>query len=422
MGVELPLLQIYINRLDEPTIHLAAYGSIAFAIALVIEGPIIQLLAASTALCGDRDSFLKVRRFMMHAAAWLTLAHIAIAFTPIYDWIAGSLLKVPDEIFEAGRLGLQWLTPWTAAIAYRRFHQGVLIRFERSRVVGVGTVIRLVALLAVLQIGSYGVLATWWEIPGVVIGAAAVSAGVIAEAAFIGWIVRPTVRKHLGKDTTAEPPLTRLAFRRFYLPLALTPLLTLIIQPTGSATMSRMPDELNSLAAWPVVHSMVFLLRSAGFAYNEVVVSLLGKPNAEAVLRRFAFLLAGITSLILLLLGATPLADFWFGKISNLPPELNPYVRTGILIAIAMPAYQALQSWYSGVLVHKRATRGITEAVALYVLIALVGLWSGVKWSSLPGLYFAVAVFVCGGIAQTCWLAWRARPHFAATREKSAQA
>ena len=44
MGVELPMLQVFVNRMDDAKIHLAAYGSIAFAIALVIEGPIIQLL------------------------------------------------------------------------------------------------------------------------------------------------------------------------------------------------------------------------------------------------------------------------------------------------------------------------------------------------------------------------------------------
>jgi hypothetical protein len=414
MGVELPMLQIFINRLDEAKIHLAAYGSVAFAIALVIEGPIIQLLAASTALCGDEDSFRKVRRFMWVSAFWLTALHVLVAFTPIYDFVAGVLLDVPEAIHEPGRLGLQILTPWTAAIAYRRFHQGLLIRFERSRLVGIGTIVRVIALVGVLAIGSSLTHAGIVKIPGVAVGAAAVSAAVLAEALFIGWAVRATVRERLSGTPKPKNPLTRRVFFAFYFPLALTPLLTLIIQPTGSAAMSRMPDALNSLAAWPVVHSLVFLLRSAGFAYNEVVVSLLGRPGSVAALRKFAMLLAGITSSILFLLSATPFADFWLGSVSGLAPELIVFAKTGCLIAVLMPAYQALQSWYSGVLVHARVTRGITEAVALYVVIAVAGLLYGGYYSDITGLYFAIGVFVVGGINQTIWLAIRARPHLRA--------
>lgn len=411
MGVELPMLQIFINRLDDAKIHLAAYGSVAFAIALVIEGPIIQLLAASTALCGDEDSFRKVRRFMWVSAFWLTVLHVAVAFTPVYDFVAGVLLDVPEAVHEPGRLGLQLLTPWTAAIAYRRFHQGLLIRFERSRLVGQGTIVRVLALVGTLAIGSGLTHAGMANFSGVAVGAAAVSAAVLAEAVFIGWAVRETVRERLTGTPMPKSPLTRKAFLAFYFPLALTPLLTLIIQPTGSAAMSRMPEDLNSLAAWPVVHSLVFLLRSAGFAYNEVVVSLLGRPGSVAALRRFAFLLAVSTSAILFLLSATPLADFWLGRVSGLAPELIVFAKTGCMIAVLMPAYQALQSWYSGVLVHARRTRGITEAVALYVVITVIALLYGAENSTMTGLYFAVAVFVVGGVSQTIWLAVRARPH-----------
>lgn len=409
MGIELPILQTFVNRMDDPKIHLAAYGSIAFAIALVIEGPIIQLLAASTALCGDEDSFRKVRRFMWVSSFWLTVLHVVVAFTPVYDWVAGVLLAVPEPILEPGRLGLQILLPWTAAIAYRRFHQGVLIRFERSRLVSIGTVIRLVSLVSVMATATLVDRMGWADVPGVVVGALGISAGVLAEAIFIGRAVRETVKDRLIGTPPPKQPLTRRSFTAFYLPLALMPLLTLVIQPTGTAAMGRMPDELNSLAAWPVVHSVVFLLRSGGFAYNEVVVALLGRPGAVAALRRFALLLAGTTSGILLLLGTTPLAELYFGAITDLPDELMVYAKTGVLIAVLMPAYQALQSWYGGILVHARRTRAITEAVGLYVGIALVGLWWGAENATIPGLYFAESVFVTGGICQTIWLAARAR-------------
>src|SRR5512136_2311243 len=84
MGAELPALSAVIARLPQPEINLAAYGGVVFPLALIIESPIIMLLAASTALCRDYASYLKVRRFMMVAGASLTVLHIAVAFTPMY--------------------------------------------------------------------------------------------------------------------------------------------------------------------------------------------------------------------------------------------------------------------------------------------------------------------------------------------------
>ena len=84
MALEGPSLNIIVARLANPKIHLAAYGSLVFPLALLIEAPIIMLLAASTALCKDMNAYRKIRRFMHIASAVLTLFHILIVATPLY--------------------------------------------------------------------------------------------------------------------------------------------------------------------------------------------------------------------------------------------------------------------------------------------------------------------------------------------------
>ena len=84
MSVELPALSAVIARLADPKIHLAAYGAVVFPIALIIEAPIINLLAASTALSKDWDSYRKLRRFMILGGASLTALHLLVALTPLY--------------------------------------------------------------------------------------------------------------------------------------------------------------------------------------------------------------------------------------------------------------------------------------------------------------------------------------------------
>ena len=153
MGMEMSLVSAAIARLPAAKFHLAAFGGIVFPIALLIEAPIIMMLAASTALSVDSDSFQRLRRFTTMAGAGLSVVHALVAFTPLYDVVLIPLLEPPVGAIEPGRLGLQLMSFWTWAIADRRFHQGLLIRFERSGAVGIGTTVRLVATCSVLLAG-----------------------------------------------------------------------------------------------------------------------------------------------------------------------------------------------------------------------------------------------------------------------------
>src|SRR5512135_1621601 len=132
MSVEIPLLSAVIARLGNPEINLAAYGGIVYPLALIIEAPVIMLLAASVALSRHRQAYDLIRRYMMTAGLVLTLLHILVAFTPLYYVVVEGAIGAPKEIVEPARLGLMIVLPWTWAIAYRRFQQGVLIRFGYS--------------------------------------------------------------------------------------------------------------------------------------------------------------------------------------------------------------------------------------------------------------------------------------------------
>ena len=405
MSLELPAVSATTARLPNPEINLAAYGGLVFPIALIIEAPIIMLLAASTALSKDYASYQKLRHFMMLAGGSLTLLHILVAFTPLYYVVVVGIIGAPEEIIEPARYGLMIMTPWTWAIAYRRFNQGVLIRFGHSQTVAIGTGIRLttdvIFLVSGFLIGS---------IPGVVIASAAIASGVVSEAVYTGIVVRPVINHELKQAETVKPPLTRRAFLDFYIPLAMTSLMILLANPIGSAALSRMPQPLVSLAVWPVVGGLVFLFRSMGIAYNEVVVALLDKPRSSYNLRRFTVLLSAAATGLLLLITLTPLSTIWFERVLALSPELSELAQTGLLIALPLPALSVWQSWYQGAILHSRRTRGITEAVVIYLVTSAIVLVFGVIWGKTIGIYFGLAALTIGVTVQTAWLWFRGIP------------
>jgi len=405
MGLEGPAISAVIARLANPEINLAAYGGVVFPLALFIEAPIIMLLAASTALSTDWNSYRKLRTYMHTLSIGLSLLHVAIAFTPLYDFIVGRAIGAPTEIIEPARIGLMITLPWTWSIAYRRLNQGVLIRFGHSLAVGVGTLVRLCADGLVLAIGYL-----LGSVPGIIIAATVIVAGVLSEALYIGIRVRPVLRDRLKPVPGQPQPLTLRGFLRFYVPLSLTSLIFLTARPLISASISRMPGALESLAAWPVVTGLTFLLRSFGISYNEVVVALLDRPYSSPNLRRFTAVLSGLTTGALLIIAVTPVATFWFKGVSGLAPHLVALARISLWFALPLPALSVLQSWYQGVILHSRRTRGITEAVVIYLMITSVVLGIGIAWGAITGIYVGLVALSAGEFLRNGWLVWRSRP------------
>ena len=401
MGAEMPLVVAAISRLPDPTTQLAAIGSIVYPISLLIEGPIIMLLAASTALARDRPSYAWLTRVVWSAAAILTLVHAAVAFTPLYDVVARDLLGAPEEALEPGRLGLMLMTPWSPMIAYRRFQQGVLIRFDRSRAVGTGTLVRLIAngsvLIAGVMHGGFS---------GTAVGATAIATGVTAEAIYAAIAVRPVRREHLPQHDPRSQPLSVRSFVAFYAPLALTPFLTLALQPAGAAAMNRMPDAMRSVASWSAVYGLIFLLRSFGFALQEVAVRLADEPGGRAALRSFAVRLSLLASGGLALLWITPLAGVWFREVSGLPDHLVQMSLAGVGFGVLMPGYAVWMNYHQGLLVQQRRTRAITSGVVVYVVISCALLAVGVASQAAAGLPCVLVAFSVAGLSQTGYLWW----------------
>jgi hypothetical protein len=255
------------------------------------------------------------------------------------------------------------------------------------------------------------------SLPGIAVAGAAVSVGVISEAVYALVRVRPVLRHELPEAPIVAPALEMRAFLAFYIPLAMTSLLTLLILPMGSAALSRMPLTLPSLAVWPVVSGFIFILRSMGMAYNEVVVALLDRPGAVASLRRFAAILAAGTTTLLILLAATPLSGWWFETVSGLSPELANLARNSVWFALLLPAFNVYQSWFQGVLLHARKTRGITEAIALSLVISMIILTAGVRLGTIVGLFVGWTAFSLGGLVQMFWLRRRSRSALEALQE-----
>jgi len=403
MSIELPAINAIIARLANSEINLAAYGGVAFSVALTIEAPVIMLLAASTALSRDWQSYQKLRKFTLILGGSLSALHLIVAVTPLYDFVVNVLLQVPEEVVEPARIGMICLIPWSFGIAYRRFQQGAMIRFGHSKIVGEVTLVRLVTVSIVLTVGI--ILKT---IPGTLLAGLAQGLGVTLEAAYAGWRVRKIIPE-MKAAPPAENQLTLKRFVRFYFPLALTSSLWLLWQPVISGAVSRMPDPLESLAVWSVVTGVLFVFRSGGVAYNEAVVALLEESKAFSALRRFARVMSAVISVIVVLFVLSPLSQFWFSSIANLTPDKVQMARITIAFGIPLGLLSVYISFFQGIVVYQERTGVVAEAVGMFLVGLLIVLVMGVITESYKGVYVASGAFTIAHFTQTVWLLWRSR-------------
>ncbi len=403
MAAEGPFLAAMIARMPGPEFNLGAYG-VAFALAILIEAPVIMLMSAATSLVKDRNSYLKMRNFSRGLILGTTLLLLIVLVPGVYRWLTETLLQLPAEVADLTYGALWFFLPWPSAIGYRRFLQGVLIRAGKTRLVAMGTLIRLLAMTVAALLGDLLL-----DIPGAWVGGLALGTGVTVEAIAARFMAAETVRGLLTEEGDAEytgRTVTYRAIATFYLPLALTSLIGLTIQPLLTFFMGRSVSPVESLAVYPVVHSLSFFFRSVGFAYQDAAIALIGERFEHyRELRRFCFTLGAVTTAGLALVAFTPLFQLWFTVLSGLTPELTSFALIPARIIVPLPFLSVLLSFQRAILVEGRRTQHITWASVIEVTtVAVLFLTLGFGFE-VVGATAAFTAFLGGRLLSTVYLA-----------------
>ena len=402
MAAEGPFLAAMIARMPGPEFNLGAYG-VAFALAILIEAPVIMLMSAATSLVKDRISYLKMRNFSRGLILGTTLLLLIVLVPGVYRWLTETLLQLPAEVADLTYGALWFFLPWPSAIGYRRFLQGVLIRAGKTRLVAMGTLIRLLAMTVAALLG-YLLL----DIPGAWVGGLALGTGVTVEAIAARFMAAETVRDLLaeeGNSAYTGRTVTYRAIATFYLPLALTSLIGLTIQPLLTFFMGRSVSPVESLAIYPVVHSLSFFFRSVGFAYQDAAIALIGERFEHyRELRRFCFTLGAVATAGLALVAFTPLFQLWFTVLSGLTPELTSFALIPARIIVPLPFLSVLLSFQRAILVEGRRTQHITWASVIEVTtVAVLFLTLGFGFE-VVGATAAFTAFLGGRLLSTVYL------------------
>jgi hypothetical protein len=312
-------------------------------------------------------------------------------------------MGLPREITHLAHPACVLLMPWPSAIGYRRFYQGILVRSGLTHRIAYGTALRLSTMG-----GTAVFLATVTRMPGALIGTAALSVGVVTEAAASRFWAREPVRRLLATSPAPEyqrAPLNYRAIAHFYLPLALTSLLAVGVNPMVAFFLGRSRMPLESLAVMPVVLGLIFAFNTAGLTFQEVAIPLfsLNQGNFRP-LKRFAGWLVLVTSGALVLMVSTPFLHFWLEKVAGLSPTLARFAWLPIALIILLPAITTVTCFQRALLVVVRTTRPITWASGVEVVGIGGALFLLTQVCDWVGAVAAVSAMVAGRLAAMLYL------------------
>lgn len=404
MTGEILLVQAAVGRLPNEKLMLAALG-VMFWTEVLIEAPIIMLLSTSTALTTTAQAYRVLRRFMIHINLAITVIAVVVAWLdPVFDMVLRGWMGIPIEIAEPTQTGMKIMSLWSAIVGWRRFNQGILIRFGQPRQVTFGTVVRLCTSASVA-----GGLTWWGGLSGIEVAATTFLSSVTTEALYAWWKTRAIVAQHLRTDD--QPPVDPLTYRAvlaFHMPLAATSVLSFIALPLLNAGLARMAQPQLSLAAWPLLYSVILLFRGPGIALPETVIAMLRAGESQQPLRRFCWMVAAGSTAALAIVALTPLLPLYLQYVLAVGSELGDLVRQGVLIGLLIPALAALSSMYRGFLMTDRRTPQIYWGMTIYLVVTVVGMVAGVNLQSRGILTASLAISVAT-LLEAAWLAQASR-------------
>jgi len=368
-----PIVNASINRLPG-RIHEADLAAFAVFLAciIVIHSPLFVSREIAIKLSVDRAGSRRALRFLLGAAAILSLFEIVLGLTPLGAALLGAFSDRP-EVVEGAHHAFLVIWPAPLLIVVRGVYQAHQIRVDDTLFVGLGAFVRLL-FVAVLGLA----LAPYLGLSGPMLGALCVTAGIATEEVIAMITARVRARPPEHSD------IARLGVWRFALPLMFANMLGVAAVLFYVRIVGLVPADAqkSSLAGYQEVKSLQWLLTSGAMSLQSLTTAKVRKPSDARAMVRFAFLVGGGLSLIFAIGAFTPISRWVLVKLMNerAGGDVLRFARPALMVAAAMPLLQGVRFTLRGVLI----SRGQTATITVANLITLLLLATTIAFALLP--------------------------------------
>lgn len=395
MASEQPMITSFISRLPDATNQLAAFGY-SFALALFIEGPVVQMLSAGTAITKSVNSYKKILK-VMNILAIITLAvHLLFCIPILFNYTAEKVFNLPEKLIDSAYWCFVLMIPWSPTIGYRRLWQGIMIKHNRSKFVPIVMYIRITLAFFILFIGL-----RYLNIRGALLGGLTLSLGVISGM-ISAFIFAKPILDNLPQSDSENLNLKQMI--HFYMPLAITSWITLGVRPLLNLGITKGLYPIESLAIWPVILAYLFLFTSIGQSLQEIIIAEYKKENIKTIKSFVNNVSISLTLLFIFIYFFKPILNLWFVDVSKLPQELLKYLPISLALLVFLPFISARIAFFRATFVSIRETKSITIGVFINVATLLISIIVLPIYIKVAGVYIASLSYVLSYLFESIFL------------------
>jgi len=358
-------------RAEQSEMIIASYA-VAMSLFSITERLAVILRQTCSSLVRDRGSFKLMSVFTMYLILSLLIVSLAIAYSPVGDFIFATIYGVKDSMVVNIKDIYQVLIFVTVFSALRCLSHGIIIFNRQTKWLTFGMVIRL--------IGMY-VLSLYFIETGNISGRT--GAYIFLTGMFIECIVSIIEARSLVRRmpvTTEQEIRSKQEIFQFYSPLMLSSIITVIIGPAINIFLGKTENIELAIASYALAFGVVQLFLSFFSYMHQIVINFYEKHQQKV--KVFALVIGFLPGILLFVFCYTPTGTLFLEKVmgisGRLLAESLQVLKVFMIMAIVFPFID----FFNGLLMVQKQTRVTIISQSTNLLVTVIVLTTCVFFAS----------------------------------------
>ena len=184
---------------------------------------------------------------------------------------------------------------------------------------------------------------------------------------------------------------------RFFIPLAVMPMMISLTHTIINASLARMPLPEMSIAIFTVVKSITNIANAPTIMGRQVMVSLVDSKDNYQKVQKFVWIMALVLFAVILLFGITPLGNFLLKDLIGIknPKEIE-LAKTALIVTSFLPIVVLFRNIYQGMATALKRTKIVVPGVLLRLIIISAFLWWVVSSEIMSGVMAGSIAWIVG--------------------------
>lgn len=389
-----PLVASIVSHGEAGVIGIAAFiqGLITlFTIGALASG----LITTGMIFCKDKPGFKNFKRMTFLLCITLLAIQVTICFPPFESFVFNTLLGLKAPMDKIARDTTLYGTIMQAFFFYRNVSLVILYNAKRSAAANNATLARIVLTLSFAPIFvKHGLVGPKW-------GLVAITIPVILEMVMTHLFALRNIRELPEESTQESSAWTQF---RFTMPLSIGGFLLASAGFIIAAFLTRAPDPERMLPIHYVTIGLCNPVIYGALRTQPVSLSFPPRYPKDHALFWFALIAGTVLALIPMFFHIPQIAQWYFGKVQNLPSVDIPLAMNALWIFAILGITQSIRGHVEGIAAWERKPNVILSGQITYLVALIVSLFLTLKLGE-PGYLMGATSLLIASIST--WLVIR---------------